>query len=92
MKKVTVHYEFYMLEGTPLEGFPPNAEQTIRLLKPAKSYQVTDGLNVRTMPSTTASIVGKLPKGFQVNVYELSNGWARVGPSFWVFAKYLVEA
>ncbi|MGL5694591.1 MAG: SH3 domain-containing protein [Peptostreptococcaceae bacterium] len=38
----------------------------------------TDGLNVRSGPSTTNSVVGKLNKGDKVEVISESNGWSKI--------------
>ncbi len=47
------------------------------------------GLNVRTEPNTSASIVTAYKKGTRVTIYEITNGWAR-GIKGWMYAKYLV--
>ena len=39
-------------------------------------YSTTDGLNVRSGPSTSHSIIGKINKGNEVQVYGYSGGWA----------------
>lgn len=49
------------------------------------------GLNVRTGIGTSYSIIRTLPTGAQVTVYEMSNGWARIGSGEWVSAAYLSE-
>ncbi|MGL5328389.1 MAG: SH3 domain-containing protein [Peptostreptococcaceae bacterium] len=38
----------------------------------------TDGLNVRTGPSTSYSVAGKLNKGDKVEVISESNGWSKI--------------
>ena len=38
----------------------------------------TDGLNVRTGPSTRYSVIGKLNKGTKVEVISESNGWSKI--------------
>ena len=50
----------------------------------------TDGLNVRSGPSTKYSIVAKLTKGEVVRVYEERNGWFRIGDGRWV-SKTLIK-
>ena len=58
-----------------------------------KSMYVTanGGLNIRSGAGTSYSIVGGLSNGSQVTVYEMSNGWARIGSNKWVCATYLKE-
>lgn len=46
-------------------------------------------LNVRNDASGNAAIVGSLPKGTQVLVYEERNGWSRIGDAKWVSSAYL---
>ncbi len=44
------------------------------------SYTITSSspLNVRNDASPTAEIIGTLPSGSQVDVYDIENGWARI--------------
>lgn len=49
------------------------------------------GLNIRNGAGTKYSIIGGLAKNTQVTVYEMSNGWARIGNGKWVCATYLKE-
>jgi hypothetical protein len=44
----------------------------------------TEGLNVRSGPSTKYAIVVKLKKNEPVRVYEEKNGWYRIGSGQWV--------
>lgn len=46
-------------------------------------------LNVRSGAGTNYSIIGSLPKGTQVTVYEESNGFSRIGGGQWVSSSYL---
>ena len=49
-------------------------------------------LNLRSAPSTNASIIGKLANGTKVDVLSESNGWAKVkvnGKTGYVSAQYL---
>ena len=50
------------------------------------------GLNVRSGAGTSYAIVGGLSKGTKVTVYEMSNGWARIGSGQWVSAQYLTDS
>lgn len=36
----------------------------------------TDGLNIRSGPSTSSSVIGRMNKGDQFKVYSIANGWA----------------
>ena len=47
------------------------------------------GLNVRSGAGTGYKIVGGLPKGTKVTVYETKNGWSRIGNGRWVCSTYL---
>lgn len=44
----------------------------------------TDGLNVRSGPSTKNSIVMKIDKKTALRIYEEKNGWYRIGDGQWV--------
>lgn len=46
-------------------------------------------LNVRSGAGTNYSVVGSLPKGTQVTVYEEVSGWSRIGTNQWVSSQYL---
>jgi len=50
----------------------------------ARGTATTDGLNVRSGPSTKHSIVTKLAKGAAIRVFEEKNGWYRIGDGQWV--------
>jgi len=50
----------------------------------ARGTATTNGLNVRSGPSTKNSIVTKLPKGTLVRVLEEKNGWYRISDGEWV--------
>ncbi|SCH07312.1 SH3 domain-containing protein [Romboutsia sp. 1001713B170207_170306_H8] len=54
----------------------------------------TDSLNVRSGPSTSYSIVGKINKGTKVEVISESNGWSKIvynGKECYVSSRYLDE-
>lgn len=42
-------------------------------------YEVTSSLNIRSYADTDAPVWGKVNKGEILDVYEISNGWAKVG-------------
>ena len=46
-------------------------------------------LNVRNNHDGDAAIIGSLPKGTQVMVYEENSGWSRIGYNKWVSSSYL---
>lgn len=51
-------------------------------------------LNVRSKPSKSAKVVGKMTKNAGCNIYTIKNGWARIisnGVKGWVKASYLVK-
>lgn len=71
------------LENTqPVEQPKEEIETKVAWVNTNKS-----NLNVRSTPNGT--VVGSLPKGTQVLVYELQNGWARIGNNKWVSNTYL---
>ena len=49
------------------------------------------GLNVRSGAGTNYKVVRAVPCGAEVTVYEMSNGWARIGSGEWCSATYLKE-
>lgn len=51
-------------------------------------------LNVRSKPSKSAKIVGKMTKNAGCHIYKIKNGWAKIisnGVRGWVKASYLVK-
>lgn len=60
-----------------------------------KKMEVTaTNLNVRSTASTSGKILGKLPKGSKVDVYEIKNNWGRIsynGKTAYVSADYLKD-
>lgn len=74
----------------------PPTMSTIAYEEPVKltdSYEITAyELNVRTQPSKKASIAGTLHNGEQIEVYELTNGFAEIeynGSRCYVSEKYI---
>lgn len=57
------------------------------------SYEITASeLNVRTQPSKNATIVGKLHKGDHIEVFDLTNGFAKIdynGSKCYVSERYI---
>ncbi|MGL4911657.1 MAG: SH3 domain-containing protein [Romboutsia sp.] len=55
----------------------------------------TDSLNVRSGPSTSYSVVGKLKKGENIGVISESNGWSKIdykGKIAYTSSKYLINS
>ena len=78
-----------MLNGEVVVPSQPTENNTMN-----KVMYVTanSGLNVRSGAGTNYAIVGGLSKGTKVTVYEMSNGWARIGSGQWVSAQYLTDS
>lgn len=51
-----------------------------------------ESLNIRKGAGTSYSAVNDLTKGTKVTVYEIKNGWARIGTNQWVSNNYLTTA
>lgn len=64
-------------------------------LKAQTQYTVTaKSLNVRSFPSTTGKIVGKLSQGETVNVETVENGWATInynGKTSYISSRHIVK-
>ncbi|MBL5767984.1 SH3 domain-containing protein [Bacillus sporothermodurans] len=78
-------------EKTVLAAEPPSVLTSQNVVK---SVNVDAGstLNVRSKPSTNASIIMKLAKGAKVTVLSESNGWSKIqanGKTGYVSSKYL---
>ncbi|MFS0673304.1 N-acetylmuramoyl-L-alanine amidase [Ornithinibacillus sp. 179-J 7C1 HS] len=62
----------------------------------AEIYEVeVDWLNMRSEPTTTASIVGRLSHGNKVSIFQKRNGWVQTyynGEKVWVAARHLAPA
>lgn len=62
----------------------------------AEKYSITSTtLNVRDQPSTQGKVIGTLNKGFEINVDEINNGFARfdfLGTKGYVSTKYLEKS
>src|SRR5699024_2752100 len=54
-----------------------------------------DGLNVRSSPSSSASVIGTLNKGDKVTVFQDKHGWKQTyynGQTAWVAGQYLMKS
>lgn len=71
-----------------LSGMPESAEANS-----SQAYKVgTSSLNVRNAPQINAEVIGSIPRGSAVQVYEKKYGWAKVvynGRTGWVASAYL---
>lgn len=56
---------------------------------PQVKYVNTNSLNLNVRNAPGGDVIGSLPKGTQVLVYEESGGWSRVGDGKWVSSDYL---
>lgn len=54
-----------------------------------KTVKVKTRLNVRNGASKEAKIIRQLPDGAKVPVFEIKDGWARIGDGEWAMADYL---
>ncbi len=62
-----------------------------RVPQPVKGtyYVSASALNVRSMPRTSAAVVGTLHRGAAVTVQALNGDWCRIGTNRWVASRYL---
>lgn len=56
---------------------------------PALKYVNTQSKNLNVRNAPGGDVVGSLPKGTQVLVYEERDGWSRIGDGKWVSSEYL---
>lgn len=56
---------------------------------PKVMYVNTQSLNLNVRNAPNGDIIGSLPKGTQVLVYEENSGWSRIGNGKWVSSDYL---
>ena len=54
-----------------------------------KTVKVKTRLNVRNGASKEAKIIRQLPDGAKVSVFEIKDGWARIGDGEWAMSDYL---
>ena len=77
-----------LITGGTVTPVTPSEKDTMN-----KKMYVTakSGLNVRSGAGTNYPVIRAIPYGAQVTVYEMSNGWARIGSGEWCSATYLAE-
>lgn len=56
---------------------------------PQVKYVNTSQYNLNVRNGKGGAVIGSLPKGTQVLVYEESDGWSRIGDGKWVSSEYL---
>lgn len=61
-------------------------------LAPASKYVNTQSKNLNVRNAPNGDVIGSLPKGTQVLVYEESDGWSRIGDGKWVSSSYLADS
>lgn len=59
---------------------------------PASKYVNTQSKNLNVRNAPNGDVIGSLPKGTQVLVYEESDGWSRIGDGKWVSSSYLADS
>lgn len=59
---------------------------------PASKYVNTQSKNLNVRNAPNGNVIGSLPKGTQVLVYEESDGWSRIGDGKWVSSSYLADS
>lgn len=73
-------------QGT-LDKYPINYEPTYNMKYVKSGYD----LNVRTGPGTNYKEVNELVSDTLVTIYEMRDGWARIGEDQWVAGNFLVD-
>lgn len=71
-----------------ITGEPPAPEPSA----PASKFVNTQSKNLNVRNAPNRSIIGSLPKGTQVLVYEERDGWSRIGDGKWVSSSYLADS
>lgn len=82
-------YKYQTTESKPTTT--PTQTESKPTTSTGKTYtvRVNTCLNVRSGPSTSYVIQGRLYNGNKVTVYEIKNGWGRIGQRRWVSMNYL---
>ena len=75
----------YKIDGVEPEP-QPEPEPTEKIM-----YVNTQSKNLNVRNAPNGDIIGSLPKGTQVIVYEEVPGWSRIGDSSWVSSDYLSD-
>lgn len=72
---------FFAFKVGDAEVIPPTESKVM--------YINTNSLNLNVRNDAGGDIIGSLPKGTQVIVYEERDGWSRIGDGKWVSSSYL---
>lgn len=88
-----------VLSGVPLNVSPAGAQGTgivlsVRAKETTTDYVATTSLNIRSKASTKGKKVGSFSKGDTVQVYSITDRWAKIkynDATAYVSARYLVE-
>lgn len=75
---------------TPVTPQPTPVTPTPSVGETTGIVKVNTSLNVRRGPGTNYSYVKSLYNGNQVVIYEITNGWYRIGDNQWVIDDYVV--
>ena len=75
---------FYAFKVGDLQPAQPTNEPKVK-------YVNTTSMNLNVRNSEGGNVIGSLPKGTQVLVYQESNGWSRIGDAKWVSSAYLSD-
>lgn len=99
--QLQILYQQRMDLTTQMKGIPEKLEQLIYqngngLVSPAlpnkaKAHMLLKETAVVAEPKKDGEILGNLPKEFIVKVFQIQDGWARIGDGKWVLEKYLIE-
>lgn len=76
---------------TPEPAPTPAPEPEPAPFTPGTEYTVDVGswLNIRENPDSDSKKLGELYDGAKVIVYEINNGWGRIGANMWVYMEFL---
>ena len=84
-KEYSECYRFFAYKVAGLDPEPtPTPTERVRYVNTQSK-----NLNVRNAPG--GEVIGSLPRGTQVIVYEEVDGWSRIGDSKWVSTEYLSD-
>lgn len=91
-KDMWVSSQFMTLEGAQAKPVtaPATTAPVTSTPKLENGTVQADFLNVRTGPGTNFSTIGdKIQEGTTISIYEIRNGWLRIGEGRWVSAEHV---
>lgn len=59
--------------------------------EPKEKFVNTSSMNLNVRNNPNGAVVGSLPKGTKVTVYEEQAGWSKIGEGKWVASNYLAD-